>query len=223
MARAICDGYEDFDLTILYGSRSSDVIIAKDELDKLAASSDKIHVVHVLSDEKKPGCEHGFITADLIRKYTGDGKYSLFLCGPQAMYHFLDGEIAALGLEKKYVRRECFGMDKEPWKQAGWPLADAEGQFQVKVIIWGKEYHITAFAKEPLLVAFERAGIAAPSRCRSGECGWCRSRLLSGDVFIPEATDGRREADKYLGYIHPCSCYPVSDLVVEVPGEGIDR
>ncbi|MFR7853508.1 MAG: 2Fe-2S iron-sulfur cluster-binding protein [Christensenellales bacterium] len=31
----------------------------------------------------------------------------------------------------------------------------------------------------------EQAGIKAPSRCRSGQCGWCHSRLVSGEVFIP--------------------------------------
>ena len=70
-----------------------------------------------------------------------------------------------------------------------------------------------------LLIAIERAGIAAPSRCRSGECGWCRSRLLSGDVFVPAVTDGRRGADKDFGYIHPCSSFPLSDVVLEVPGQ----
>ena len=31
--------------------------------------------------------------------------------------------------------------------------------------------------------------------------------------------DGRRAADKKLGYIHPCSAYPLSDLEIETPGE----
>jgi ferredoxin len=68
----------------------------------------------------------------------------------------------------------------------------------------------------------ERAGIKAPSRCRSGECGWCRSRLLSGQVFIPEKTDGRRAADVQFGYIHPCSSFPASDVVLDVPARGME-
>jgi len=68
-------------------------------------------------------------------------------------------------------------------------------------------------------VALERAGIKAPSRCRAGECGWCRSRLLEGTVFIPQENEMRRWADKQYGYIHPCCSFPTSDLVLEVPGE----
>ena len=221
MAYALRDGLEDFDLTILYGSRTAEGIVYKEQLDEVCNACSKVHVVHVLSDEEKDGYEHGFITADLISRYGGDGEYSIFMCGPQAMYNFLDGEIAKLGLRRKYIRRELFGTIKDPWNQPGYP-ADRRGRrFKLKILQYGKEFQAEASADESLLVAVERAGIAAPSRCRSGECGWCRSRLISGDVFIPEKTDGRREADKEFGYIHPCSTFPLSDVVVEVPGSNL--
>ena len=221
MAYAIRDGHEDFDLTIIFGSRTADGIVYKKELDEVCAACDKVHVVHVLSDEEKEGYEHGFITAELIKKYAGDGEYSIFMCGPQAMYNFLDGEIAKLGLRRKFVRREMFGAIKDPWNQPGYP-AEAKGKsFKVKVVRYGEEFEIDASADEALLVAIERAGISAPSRCRSGECGWCRSKLVSGSVFIPEKTDGRRAADVDFNYIHPCSSFPTSDLTIEVSGTNI--
>ena len=221
MAYAIRDGHEDFDLTIIFGSRTADGIVYRKELEEVCAACDKVHVVHVLSDEEKEGYEHGFITAELIKKYAGDGEYSIFMCGPQAMYNFLDAEIAKLGLRRKFVRREMFGAIKDPWAQPGYP-AEARGKsFKVKVVRYGEEFEIDASADEALLVAIERAGISAPSRCRSGECGWCRSKLVSGSVFIPEKTDGRRAADVDFNYIHPCSSFPVSDLVIEVSGTNI--
>ena len=63
----------------------------------------------------------------------------------------------------------------------------------------------------------QAAGIAAPAHCRSGECGWCHSRLVSGEVYCPKSVDGRREADYIYGYIHPCCSFPLSDLVIEIP------
>ena len=154
MAYAIRDGFEDFDLTILFGSRTEDGIVYKKELDEVCAACDKVHVVHVLSDEEKPGYEHGFITAELIKKYGGE-EYSVFMCGPQAMYNFLDGEIAKLGLRRKFVRRELFGMIKDPWNQPGYP-EDIRGKtFNLKVIQCGREYDITASADEPLLTSIE--------------------------------------------------------------------
>ena len=221
MAYAIRDGHEDFDLTIIFGSRTADGIVYKKELDEVCAACDKVHVVHVLSDEEKAGYEHGFITAELIKKYAGDGEYSIFMCGPQAMYNFLDGEITKLGLRRKFVRREMFGAIKDPWNQPGYPAGAKGKSFKVKVIRYGEEFEIPASADEALLVAIERAGISAPSRCRSGECGWCRSKLVSGSVFIPEKTDGRRAADVDFNYIHPCSSFPISDLTIEVSGTNI--
>ena len=65
MASAIRDGIEDFDLTIIFGSRTEDSIVYHKELDEICAACEKVHVVHVLSDEEKEGFEHGFITAEL--------------------------------------------------------------------------------------------------------------------------------------------------------------
>ena len=220
MAYALRDGLEDFDLTILFGSRTEDAIIYKKELDEVCAACDKVHVVHVLSDEEKPGYEHGFITAELIKKYGGE-EYSIFMCGPQAMYNFLDNEIAKLGLRRKFVRREMFGMIKDPWNQPDYPAEIRGKTFNLKIVQCGKEYDVPVSADEPIIVAAERAGIAVPSRCRSGECGWCRSKLVSGKVYIPEKTDGRRRADVEFNYIHPCSSFAMSDIVLDVPNSTV--
>ena len=223
MAYALRDGLEDFDLTIIFGSRTEDGIVYKKELDEVAAACPKVHMVHVLSDEERPGFEHGFITSELIAKYGGEpGTYSIFMCGPQAMYDFLDGEIAKLGLRRKFVRRELFGAIKDPWNQPGYPAEIKGRSFTLKVVQCGSTFEIPASADESLLTAMERGGIKAPSRCRSGECGWCRSKLVSGQVFIPEKTDGRRAADVQFGYIHPCSSFPVSDVVLDVPARGME-
>ncbi len=219
MAYAIRDKAEDFNLTILFGSRNEDSILFKDELDSIARECDKVKVVHVLSEEEKDGYEHGFINAEIISKYAPkDREYSVFMCGPEAMYRFAEGEIGKLGLDRKYVRRELLGVTKKVWEKDGYP-ADAKGKtFSVTVRMGEDEKVISASADEPVLVALERAGIEAPSRCRSGECGWCRSKLVSGEVYVPQENDeGRRWSDKENGYIHPCSSFALSDLVMEVP------
>ena len=218
MAQAIADGTEDFDLTILFGSRTREQILFREELDYIAEKCDKVHVVHVLSDEEAEGFEHGFITADLIKKYAKE-PYSVFVCGPEAMYKFLKGELDKLGLPKKNIRCEMLGVTKKISEAEGFP-AEAKGkEFDITVRQAAREYSIKASAEEPVLVAIERAGITAPSRCRSGECGWCRSKVLSGTYFAPAENENRRWADIKWDYIHPCSTFPTSDMVIEVPAE----
>jgi hypothetical protein len=40
--------------------------------------------------------------------------------------------------------------------------------------------------------------------------------LLSGEVYVYPDGDGRRAADRQGNCIHPCSSYPLTDLVLEV-------
>ena len=120
MAYAIRDGFEDFDLTILFGSRTEDSIVSRRSLTGLCRLPDKVHVVQVLPMGEKPGYERSHHRRAYQKEVRWRG-YSVFMCGPQAMYNFLDGEIAKLGLRRKFVRRELFGMIKDPWNQPGYP------------------------------------------------------------------------------------------------------
>lgn len=217
MASAIADGIEDFNLTILYGSRTRDHILLKEELDAIAARSNgKVKVVHVLSNEEYDGYEHGFITSDLIKKYAPEGDYSIFVCGPKAMYRFLERELPKLNLPRRRIRFEVQGEYGDPTQDAAYPADKAGKEYNITVWIHGRSQKVKCRSEQSLMQAMENAGIHVPSNCRSGECGWCHSRLISGDVYIPESADGRREADKKFGWIHPCCTYALSDVEVEV-------
>lgn len=217
LAKAVAEGTEHIEsLTILYGTNTWDEAVLEAELQELAVSCDAVTLVNVLADEERDGCEHGFITLDLVRKHAPEGDVSYFICGPQAMRLAIDAWIDDLGVRRKFIRREVFGEYRDPEKDPGYP-APAATEFKLTVRVCGEEHELTCNAHDTLLNWMERQGIHAPARCRSGECGWCHSRLVSGDVYVPERTDGRREADKKYGYVHPCATFPLSDVVLEVP------
>lgn len=218
LANAIADGDEDFRMILLYGSRTEDAILYKAEFDRLA-KDDRIQVVHVLSDEEKPGFEHGFISADLIREYAPAGKpYSVFVCGPQGMYRFVDQEIEKLGLARKYVRHELFGEVHDARTQDGYPGTDLT-TVKITVSIRDTTRTVTGSVYDTILQTLEKNGITVPTSCRSGECGFCHSVLKSGQVYVPKAIDGRRLADLKFGGIHPCATFPLSDLEIIVPAD----
>lgn len=220
MAKAVCDGDEDFEMILLYGSKSSDCILFKDELAELEKSCDKIKVVHVLSEEKgraKKGMEKGFITAELIKKYAPENEaYSVFICGSQQMYAFVDKEVEKLGLEKKYIRHEMFGEFHNPASQEDYP-SEVPETVKITVTIQDKTYTVEAKTGDSVMQSLEKNGIAVPARCRSGECGFCHSHLLSGKVYVPKNLEYRRLADYKFGCIHPCCSFPLTDLVMDVP------
>ncbi len=217
MASAIVDGTEDFDMTILYGSRNAEGILLKDEIEELASKSEgRVKVIHVLSEEERDGYEHGFISADLIRKYAPDGDYSVFMCGPKAMYIYGEEQCKQLGLPKRRYRMEMSGDYMNVINNTDYPRDQIGKEYVLSVDIRGEKTVIPCKAEESLLWAMERAGIKAPSHCRSGECGWCHSRLISGEVYIPQEADGRRLGDKKFSWIHPCVSFPLSDVELGV-------
>ena len=220
MAREIAAGELDAELLLIYGSSDEDDIVFYDEFKELEQRApDRIRVVHVLScaEVSLEGCEQGFITADTVRKYADVDNSSFFICGPQAMYRFVEKELAAFDLPDRRMRWEVFGEVKDIAQSPGFPHQVADETFRLEVRIGNVTTDVPAKAVETVLVAMERANLAPPSQCRSGECGFCRSLLVSGDVYIRPESDGRRAADKQFGYIHPCSSYPITDLAVIVP------
>ena len=219
MAKAIRDGDEDFEMTLLYGSRNYENILFRKELDAIAKECDKVKVVHVLSDEAevKKGTEKGFITAELIKKYAPENEeYSIFICGPQQMYNFLDSELGKLNKENKYIRHEMFGEFHNPASQSDYP-ENVPDEVKITVTIQDETYTVVGKTGDSVMQTLEKNKIAVPARCRSGECGFCHSHLISGKVYVPEALEYRRLADYKFGCIHTCCSFPLTDLEINVP------
>lgn len=219
MANAIADGDEDFEMTLLYGSRDYDSILFREELEALTNKCDKIKVIHVLEKAKRgfKNSEKGYITAELIKKYAPDNEpYSVFICGSQQMYAFVDKEIEKLGLAKKYIRHEMFGEFHNPKTQEDYPAGVPE-KIKITVTVQDKTYIIFGSSSDSVMQILEKSEIPVPARCRSGECGFCHSRLLSGEIYIPKHLEYRRLADYKFGGFHPCCSFPLTDLEIIVP------
>jgi NAD(P)H-flavin reductase/ferredoxin len=218
LACAIADGTEDCSLTLLYGSRYAGDILLKDKLDAAAAKTGKVKVVYVLSDENVPGYEHGFIGQDLIKKYAPPEAYSIFICGPKAMYDYCHEQIKVFGLPPRRVRYETFSDNKTLISQPDYPGAK-DRQFIMTVMSRDIKQEVPCAAGESLLVSLERSGLSPSSRCRAGGCAYCHAKLLAGEVFVPAAYDKRRLADVKHNYIHTCISFPLGDVTVEAPGQ----
>ena len=75
-----------------------------------------------------------------------------------------------------------------------------------------------ALSIEPLLNSIEREKILhiiINKGCRSGHCALCRTKLISGNVFVPSEVT-IREVDKDYGFIHPCISYPITDVHLDL-------
>lgn len=219
-AKSIVNGDENFNLILLYGNQNKDSILFKKQFDELTQKTDKIKVIYVLSNESEENhesdYEYGFINSDLIKKYAPATGYSVFLCGPQAMYNFVDKELEKLNIEKKFIRHEMFGEIHGAKLQENYP-GIIQSEVTIKVTVCDQEFTVKGNPDDTILQILEKNGIAVPNRCRSGECGWCHTLVKTGKYWIPEKIEFRRKADEKYGFIHPCCTFPLSDMEIDVP------
>ena len=204
-------------INLLYGCRVPDDVIFDKELKKLGKDNENFNCSIVISEppDKYRGLK-GFLDEKVIKKQVGDVKDKTFyLCGPNAMYDFCLPVLEKLGVPRHKIKRELYGPPDDATKEPGWPKKiKPDTLFEVEVEGRGK---FKARASEPLMNSLERNGYVVPALCRSGECSLCRTKLVSGKVFMPE-NNGVRESDHFYGYIHACVSYPLEDIVIRLEG-----
>ncbi|MDH3761024.1 MAG: 2Fe-2S iron-sulfur cluster-binding protein [Gammaproteobacteria bacterium] len=85
------------------------------------------------------------------------------------------------------------------------------------------EAHFQCPADKSILNAAHAAGILISYSCRSGQCGSCRGRIVSGEVVyvdgLPDAISATEARD---GQVLFCSAYPASDLTIEILKPDLD-
>jgi ferredoxin-NADP reductase len=213
MIREVTDRGLQRRIHLFFGNRKADDIIFKEELERLAKRHDNLTVDFVIS-EPEPDYQGltGFIDGKLLTDSIGGlTNKTFFLCGPEAMYKFCRAELEALRLQRKQIRVEVFGPPGDVTEQPGWPEGlPGNATFDVKVSD-GRTLQVTA--GEPLICGLERRQLELPAACRSGECSYCRVKLVSGKVFHAQGTK-LRKSDLQFGYIHPCMAYPLQDLEI---------
>ncbi|MBN2033572.1 MAG: NAD(P)-binding protein [Deltaproteobacteria bacterium] len=200
---------------LLYGSRSPDDIIFGDELKRIASSHPNIRVDFVISEPRTHWSGlSGLLDARMISSQVGsvEGK-TFFICGPARMHVLCENALGSLGVPRRRIKKEACGPPDDVTLEPGWPGISSETEFEVREERSGKIFKTRA--GEPLIASLERAGLAIPSACRSGECTLCRTRLVSGKVFVPSRVR-RRWSDEQAGYIHPCMSYPLEDLHIRL-------
>ncbi len=74
---------------------------------------------------------------------------------------------------------------------------------------------------DTILDAALRAGLALDYRCSNGNCGFCKAKIISGQVMKTRPHDYViSEAEKGMGHVLLCSNTAVTDLVIEAPEAG---
>ena len=127
------DSLKGLKLTILYGSVKANDIVLKDELAAIEAACPDIKVVHVLSDEPDWPGEKGFITREIIEKYsTPDCTY--MFCGPLPMFRFIKKALDEMSVPVRRFRHDVVNNPADVSTLPGYPKGTEEKTFKITVV-----------------------------------------------------------------------------------------
>ena len=225
MLRNISERMLPLNVWLIFGCLSEKDILFRDELQDIQARRSNIRVKYILS-EPGPGWDGacGFITKEEILNEIGfvANKY-FYVVGNRPMYFFIEEQLKALGVPRHRIIYEAFGVPDDITGVMGWPEnidASKKVSITVEFIKQGKKQKETFEAQctEPILNSLEREkelGLEINNGCRSGECALCRTKLVSGKVFVPPEVI-IREIDQEFGFIHPCVSYPITDIHLDL-------
>ncbi|HRP88604.1 MAG TPA: FAD-binding oxidoreductase [Edaphocola sp.] len=89
---------------LIFANKTQADIIQKELLEGILGKN----FINVLSDEKVEGFEHGFVSAELIKKYMEGNQQFFYLCGPPPMMNAMAKHFEALGIPEERIVKEGF-------------------------------------------------------------------------------------------------------------------
>lgn len=212
-------------VSLLYGSRSQDNIIFKDQLENLVLKyPGRLKVVHTLS---QPG-ENWFgqtgriseaviqNTLEYLKPVTPFVETQVFTCGPQDMMDTISQIVISQGVLKENIHRESFSSSIDELTKQN-TLEQLEiTERKVVIHLDGDRFEVTVPPGQTILDAALDADVDMPYSCQSGLCTACRGKCLSGKVHMDER-EGLSDEEMEEGYVLTCVGHPLTaDVEIEM-------
>lgn len=152
--------------------------------------------------------DKGFISLDLLKATLPHGRHAFYICGPDRMMKALIPALRSWGVDDADIHRESFGPQTAAPKlllsSLPGPALAIGFRRSGRTIDWtGQDANLLDFA--------ERQSITVDAGCRSGNCGTCETRLLSGQVHYA----ARPDFDVSPGHCLLCVATPETALELD--------
>jgi ferredoxin-NADP reductase/DMSO/TMAO reductase YedYZ heme-binding membrane subunit len=225
VVRSLTDRSWTGDIYLLFSVRQKRDIIFEDELAHLQRRFPNLHVRVTLSDAPGAGWDgaRGRVSRELVEAFVPELKRGpVLLCGPEPMMIAMRALLVEMGVPDAEILEEAFVSPPSPPPgevatddpaAASAIAPDASGETRsVRFQRAGK----TAELGDDLTVleAAEEAGISIPFECRSGICGQCKTKLVSGNVTMV-VQDALTPGDKAKRLILACQARPIRHVVID--------
>ncbi len=234
IARYLMDRSFPGDIYFLYGARSTEEFIFREELEYLQKRHANLHIAATMSRAEGTAWmgASGPVSKEFIARAVPEiARRRVHLCGPPPMMEAVKAALAELGVPKEQVRTEAFGPARgvAPGTRAPLPApalapapaaapaaaAGAVPRIATAEVRFAKSGKTGPLAPDQsVLEAAEAIGVPIDYSCRVGICGTCKVPLLEGKVTM-EVEEGLAPDEKARGIILACQAKSVGNLVVE--------
>lgn len=187
--RALADDQPSRRVVFVHGARESDDRPFAEELARVAATDERLSLHWFDSHPQEGSAAHaGRIDIAQLKRILSFDDYDFYLCGPSAFMRDLYDGLRALNVPDERIRFEAFGPSSVVRSATRAAATPAVASVPIVFRRTGREAAWTP-ADGTLLEFAEGQRVDVPSECRSGSCGTCATRVLSGAVDYEQAPD----------------------------------
>ncbi|MEO3385468.1 1,2-phenylacetyl-CoA epoxidase subunit PaaE [Mesorhizobium sp. CAU 1741] len=225
IAKTVLNHEPDSTVTLIYGNRSTDTIMFREELEDLKdRHMRRFSVIHLLSREAQDvDLFNGRIDGARIAQLAERGLIDLasadgiFLCGPGEMIDDVSARLKSLGIDDDRVRFERFtpsGDAPKPRPRSAAAREAAEEGVSIEIVLDGvRRSFPMGDADANVLDAAHRAGLEIPYSCAGGMCCTCRCRVAEGDAEMA-VNYSLQPWEVEAGFTLACQTRPTSKRLV---------
>ncbi len=214
MVKAVLQNEKDSRFVLIYGSKSGEKTIFKNELDELAATTNgRFQVHHVYSQIISDKALFGRIDAKMVKEllknnFSGWNFDTYFLCGPEEMIDDAKEMLIKKGVKEDAIKFELFSSTsykKEVTKSLN-------GNAEICIVVDDEETTFEMRMDEMILDAALAKGLDAPYSCQGGVCSSCLAKVVEGKAVMERNTI-LDEDEIEEGLILTCQAHPTTSRI----------
>ncbi|WP_117879733.1 ferredoxin--NADP reductase [Aureibaculum luteum] len=214
MIKSVLETEKESHFVLVYGNKSIEDVIFKQEIDALQSSyPTSFTVQYVFSQHQEEDTLFGRIDISVLNfildNKCKDLKFDdYFLCGPELMINLIKSSLIEKGVKEKNVHFELFSTNVDE-KEGD---ANIEGKTIVKVMLDDEEHTFEMDRGKTILEVALKKGLDAPYSCQGGICSTCLAQVTEGKAMMDKnaiLTDGEIEE----GLILTCQAHPTTATI----------
>ncbi|WP_154695343.1 flavin reductase family protein, partial [Legionella pneumophila] len=156
----------------------------------------------------------GLFTKNIISHLVPDiASHRIHVCGPPAMMEAILASLKELNVPADLILTEAFGPEKKP-EIAQEELEAIKAETRAMISFRKSEKMVPILPDRTLLEIAEANGVTIDNACRTGQCGLCKVKLLSGEVTMA-CEDALSKEDKQQRLILACQAKATQNIEVD--------